>query len=197
MDAFLLHSGFISLPLKVLEKKEPLAGSLITKAMTANITSVDHTNYYDPEIEKMCRTVGGMIANFEFREALLKKALQLLSYKGSFKDWVSMQMQSPVLTEAHVRYLKDTIAYVCSGKHRDISHGSYRRILNISTNTTAFPEDPFLPMKEMLQQTEVNKVEDFVVRWTQEVEGIVDLLQTLDVIYGPRYLAEGQHVSPT
>ncbi len=198
MTLLMLHSGFVSPVLPALEKKTIQDRNFMAEVTAQPMYSFDTSNSYDPDVEDFIKKQSvdrSMFQTFEFREMILKKAIQNFSVNGSFRDWVSLQRYSTVLTDHHVRWLKETVAWVMASRKRSVSNTIARRLLTVNTTLHDTAKDRFIELDAMLDKMENRSTVDAIARWSRSVEGMIDLLASMDVVFGPRQLTEGQHAT--
>lgn len=189
----LLHSGFLAYPRADLGKVAEVEGNYRTAVLNQNQISLDTSNWYDVEVDALmnhCVNTKKAIASFEFRESVLKKAMELFGAPASFADWVSMQRFSPAVTYMHRRFLQETLAYAYNGTERRMSIATYREVLFTGLDSTVHAAaDNTADFKDIFETiASLRNVEntELFINWTRGEHAIQDLLMTLDVIFGLR-----------
>lgn len=188
----LLQSGFIGEDTSDLIQIPEEERSLVQAVITQTIFRVDTSNYYDKAVTQLYAQMAAdpkVFSDFAYRELLLKKAMVLLG-EESFGPWFRAQDQSPCFSYLHERFLKETLLFIYNRQPRSMSHSSYFRLLHVGANNPSFSaqqkETEAYELKQILSRTSNGLTVDMVKQWTCTVEGLQDLLATLNVIYGRR-----------
>lgn len=136
-------------------------------------------------------------ATFQFYERVLVAALQAFG-TPDFREWLSAQAQASTTDYMHARFLKDTMMYLAEGR-REVMIDTWNMLLsgphNIQ-NTTANTDKTQADFKALLayaQETiwpdtrdayRYHDVKYIVFEWVQRPSGVVDLLKTLNIMFG-------------
>lgn len=193
----LLQSGYAGLDSSDLVQIPEKETSLMQAVITQSIFLVDTSNYYDKGVTQLYGQMAvenRAFADFKFRETLILKAFQLFGQED-FRSWFISQSSSPCYSYLHERFLKETLLYVFEGKPRAMSHNSYLRLLHVGANNPAFAMEDRnaldVELKKILLNVPSGLTLDLLKRWTRRVEGLQDLLATLNVIFGRRGMSAG------
>lgn len=132
---------------------------------------------------------------FEFKERILKCALRAFG-TNTLLEWVATQSTSPELTELHHRWMEETLLYVFTGKRREMSNNNWRVLLSVAgTNTEAKGLSKLttaifygnMPSCQFSAEYRANiSIKSFVHLWVQQPGGVVDLMASLNVLFGNR-----------
>lgn len=135
----------------------------------------------DPEVMKFMETltvaVGSRVNSFEFRRNVLVHAQKLF---GDFRAFLMAQSANTALSPHQRAFLTDTIEYINSGR-RPISIRTRMELINAEKGVgyKTWPTDS-VDLARRLQCG----VEDYMYHWINHSEGFIDLLCTLDLIFG-------------
>lgn len=128
--------------------------------------------------------------SFEFKEKILKAALTHFG-EVRFLDWVRAQWTSPEYGDNHSRWIDETVEFVFTGKRRGLSTNGWCVILTAGENDTGLKTFSPTIKKCMMNgsfltnRSNINMV-DFITAWVRQPNGINDLLNSLQVLYGVR-----------
>lgn len=188
----LLHSGFISEDTSDLIQVQEEGISLTQAVLTQTIFQIDTKNYYDKVVTEMYSRVATepkVFSDFQFREDVLKKAFELFG-KENYISWFRAQLQSPAFSYLHERYLKETILFAYNRKSRTMSHSGYGRLLRVGLKSATFNQSQNevegVQLNQILTQVDNALTVDLLKNWTSTVEGLQDLVGTMNVIFGRR-----------
>lgn len=127
---------------------------------------------------------------FEFNERILKCALTMFGDLNVL-DWIRAQWQSPDYGSNHARWIDETIDFIFTGKRREISTNGWCAILTAGENDTG--EHTFSPtVKKTLMAGGLLgfkgniPMSQLIVIWVRQKNGITDLINSLNVLYGVR-----------
>ena len=192
-DMRLLQSGFIAYPKSDLGKVAEGTTNFHTAVLTRNVTVLDTDNWYDVEIDELKRRLvdgSRAITSFEFREAIIKKALEVFGNPAPFTEWFSLQRFSPGVTYMHRRYLLETLRFVFDGVPRKMSHTTYKEVLfcgaDVSAHVAADDESEFVELFDKLNELPLGDNASLLFKWTSDAVRTHDLLLTMEVIFGMR-----------
>lgn len=135
-----------------------------------------------------------VIRQFDFRQAYLKEVIRLFNTL-SFKNWVYMQAESPVLTHTGMEFLLDTFNYILTGR-RNLSPVNWASLVTASP-TTAIPDSRkllrvlqcyFGDIKDSTiyaqHQIMPAGLHDLIQAWVSQPDGMMDLVITTGIIFG-------------
>lgn len=131
----------------------------------------------------------GALANFEFREKLLKTALTAFGTKD-FMTWTRLQYEGPVSGELHTKFLDDMLNYILTGR-RSLAVDAWSTMLvvrDIHNNVTPVPHrhfthDFFVDPNNPNRARNAD-LETVLILWTSHEGGFDDLIQTLHLLFG-------------
>lgn len=189
---FLLQSGFITPNATYLVKEDAHDLSIRDKLYLADTRISDNTSYYDENIEKLFnlyRQDNERIRVFEFRQEIIEAAFRVFKFKSaSIIPWISIQLTQRTVGYLHRKYLKETMAFAMLGQPRELENYTYFRLLNPNGDNDVFQtghENPDEVLRSFVKDGSVSLV-DLVNRWTKDVASTIDLLTTMNVIFGRR-----------
>lgn len=193
----LLHSGFVSYELSSLEQLRQDNMTTYQRLTDDRVFSKNYKDYYDVEVDRLTKRYfndPALIKSASFREEVLVKAKQLF-FESDISFWFQMQMKFSTVTHTHRRYLQETVDYVTIGKPRTMSNTNYRRIL--TGNIAGFDRvqqdaDKMFNRGEFMGSETSDWIKGcetvtFLRYWTDCLDGVADLLEWLNVVYGPRH----------
>lgn len=189
----LLHSGFLAYPKADLGKAAESEGNFRTAVHQQSVIGIDTANWYDVEVDAMRDRITGehnAIKDFDFREAVLRKAMELFGAPAPFSEWFAMQRFSPAVTYMHRRFLIETLDFIYANKPRKMSLATYRDVLAAGltneAHTAADKTGDFADLFSVIKDLRSISNTDFFSAWTKDTEGLIDLVLTMDVIFGLR-----------
>ena len=192
-DGELLQSGFMAFEsdrlTKVAEKKKEGMEVVIQ----GSVFEEDLEHYYDGDVKELLLGLDGRsLADVDFREKVLKKAICLFGNKCNFSNWLMLQKESPCFTYLHSRFLADTLRRVLLGKERDMEPSTYLRLLTVKTDATQYVlsdrerDDLFAEIDDLIKSLSDVSIHTLLLEWTTTIEGFADLIKTMNVIFGRR-----------
>lgn len=191
----LLQSGFIAEDSSDLIQIPQEDRSLVQAVITQTIFRVDTSNYSDKGVTQLYMQMAAdptVFSDFTFREQLLAKAFKLFGPE-SFVPWFRAQEQSPCFSYLHERFLKETLLFIYNRQPRTMSHSGYFRLLHVGAKNASFSveqkEAEAFELRQILTTIDNALTVDMVKCWTSSVEGLQDMLSTMNVIYGRRGIA--------
>ena len=138
-DGELLQSGFMAFETDRLTKVPEKKKEAMDMVIHGSVFTEDTEHYYDAEIKSLLDGFDNRaLADFDFREKVLKKAICLFGYKSNFSNWLMLQKESPCFTYLHSRFLTDTLRHVLLGKERDMEPSTYLRLLTVKTDAAQY-----------------------------------------------------------
>lgn len=191
----LLQSGFISEDHSDLIQIPQESRSLTQAVITQTIFRVDTSNYYDKAVLQLYSQMAAdpkVFSDFNYRELLLKKALELFGPE-TFTTWFRAQSQSPCFSYLHERFLKETLLYIYNRQPRSMGNSSYFRLLHVGANNAIFSaeqkESEANELNQVISNVNNGLTIDLIKRWSSTIEGLQDMLSTMNVIFGHRGIA--------
>ncbi len=188
----LLQSGFIAEDSSDLIQIPEEERTVVQSVISQNLFRPDTSNFYDKGVTQLyyhAAAEPNAFRDFQFREILLKKMFTLFG-EANFVNWVRAQASSPSLSYLHKRFLKETILFVYESKPRTVSNNSYFRMLRAGKDNAPYAacdhSDQDGTLEKALNSINNALTVDLTGRWTESVNGIQDMLATLNVIYGRR-----------
>ncbi len=111
---------------------------------------------------------------------VLQAALTLF---GDFHAWLDTQLSNPLLSSTKKDYLLDMLAFI-DGRNRMMSHASWMFVLEeVRVDLDQFKIQRLNQSSELLDKS-LTTIQ-VLQRWCQQPEGVLDLLTTLHVLFGP------------
>lgn len=172
--------------------------SLLTSLNPIGMPKVSHHTANETVLELWMDTLADRKDRPDWSEAedIVKAAVAAFGCT-SFVDWVITQGKSPDYSEHHANWIDETILYLYTDKSRGMSHNNWRTIL--IPGGLRHPPEPYTPVvrRFMLQDpmtkygTPVGAVPDLSVKgvvqtWVQKPGGLMDLMASMYVLFGPR-----------
>jgi hypothetical protein len=160
-----------------------------------NKTSIATTNRYTASLEVQAMWASILadapeVKTFEFKEKILKIAL---SHFGDMNvlDWVSAQWMTEEYGSSHAKYLDETLKLVFGGIKRSMGTNAWSVILTAGRNDkgprTFTPVMREYLLKDSFKMTRRNvPMGEIIVRWVRQPGGIMDLANSLQILYGTR-----------
>lgn len=187
-----LHSGFVAFPSDSYVRNVEEVTSFKTSLHRNKVENTDTANYYHIGVEALFQRWHKnekLVNDMQFREDVLKLASTLFR-SINIQTWVLMQLKANTVGPLHRRYLADTFFYALCDVPRKMENYSYYRLLNATETSKNWPaRDDELEdeLKAILGANTSLEISHLLCRWTGSVAGIVDLIQTMHVIYGRRH----------
>lgn len=134
--------------------------------------------------------------SWEENEEIIKAAVNAFGC-NSFIDWVITQGKSPDYTAHHHNWINETILYLYANQPRALSESNWRDLL-IPGGLRHPPEPRSAEVRHFLLQDAMTKygtyqgqlpdttVKGVVRTWISKPGGIIDLMASLNVLFGPR-----------
>lgn len=189
---FLLQSGFVTPSADFLVKEEKKELSLRDRLYLKDTRISTNDSFYDEKIEKLFKSYrqdNSRIQSFEFREDILKSAIRAFSHYGAtLVPWVKMQLSQRTVGYLHRQYLLELFT-AANGGQRKLDNYTYYRLLSPIGNNDVFNTGKVDIEAELDQLTRTwsdLSLAGILTTWTKDIEGMVDLLKTLHVIFGRR-----------
>lgn len=190
---FLLQSGFVTPNATYLVKEDDHDLSIRDKLYLADTRILDNTSYYDENIEKLFKLYhkdNSIIKQFEFRNEVLEAAFRVFKFgSASILPWIRIQLTQRTVGFLHRKYLKETLAFAGMGAAREMENYTYYRLLKNDVNGPNFQtgkEDPDALLKDFVSDGDTVNLIDIIGYWTADTARFIDLLVTLNVIFGRR-----------
>jgi len=189
--AHILQSGFLAWPTTDLVKIDAEDTSFKNSLYTPDYQVIDTENYYDKGVEALFsqwRKDNSLITHFEFREAVILSALRVFRDK-SIVPWIRLQLSQSSLSYLHRKFLSEVFRSAIDNTAKTMENMQYYQLLRptLSAPTTPADErDVTGILSSILKGNTSDLVADILVRWTEDLDGVLDLLSTLHVIFGRR-----------
>ena len=189
--AHILQSGFLAWPTTDLVKIDAEDTSFKNSLYTPDYQVIDTENYYDKGVEALFsqwRKDNSLITHFEFREAVILSALRVFRDK-SIVPWIRLQLSQSSLSYLHRKFLSEVFRSAIDNTAKTMENMQYYQLLRptLSAPTTPIDErDVTGILSSILKGNTSDLVADILVRWTEDLDGVLDLLSTLHVIFGRR-----------
>ncbi len=190
MKAPILASGYITYPVDTLVSKTIDENIFIKYVIVKDYLKSKNVYFYSEEVSRLYKQLlenDADILSVNNRVATIKIAKQLFD-NATLLDWIKLQKHNPLLSMNHVRFIKETIEFIRTGK-RAIGSATWIRLieptLNDNSNTVEiqqslddvikiYGDDLSTPISEQL------------TNWLRQKGGYVDLINSLYILYGPR-----------
>ena len=193
--ARILQSGFLAWSSTDLVRTSTEEVSFKASIYMPDYQVADTENYYDKNVEflfQQWRNDNSLMQRFEFREAVLILAMRVFHEKSTL-PWIQLQLNHAALSYLHLKFLSEMFASAMYNKAKTVDNFQYYRMLKpqlaAPTAIAKRPVEGFL--KEMLDfsngaSSQTNLVSRILTEWTEDVDGLCDLLESLHVIFGKR-----------
>lgn len=197
-----LQSGFLAYQtrlelIKGVSPKDPFRDFVLDadhlKSENQAYYSTDIDNLYEQALKN--RDVYKLM---DFREKIIITAFRAFGCH-TFKSWLDTQSRSRYIGDLHLQFLTETMQY-CVDKNKRITNiNTWWSILSIlpqSTKVTVNIENfiknryPKLYNDNRSRSTQDWEMDRVISNWTQDEDGVTDLLVTLKVIFGSRNVVE-------
>jgi hypothetical protein len=207
----ILQSGFIAVSDKGLISDTIEKNSFVDFVLLKGYLKSRNTYFYSPEVlglyTEFCAD-NKVINSIDFKERILLQAFKCFK-QADFYDWIKLQYEYGEISELHSVFLLETYLFALYGDKRKINIAQWSGLLEkkMSTYSVHFDpakyfrtkEDHFLrrvaQSKESIagfltrpQDENIGRMESAIRTWTTNEAGFIDLLFTLNVIFGPRHL---------
>lgn len=200
---FILQSGFVAINPTELEITPENKGTFRDSLYATDYRIGDNVNLYDEGIERLFsqfRKDNNIVTNFEFREQILKAAFRVFnSGIDSIVPWLRVQVNQRTVGYIHRKFLVETLRMLHTGEERTMDAYSYHRLTEAEdTGNRSQPglDRPNDILLEYISKHNNYSLSRLITRWTESIDGFVDLLKSLEVIFGKRtgYMAPVRHV---
>lgn len=195
MHAMRLQSGFLAWPSPELVQQDEHSGSFRDAVLSPEFKMHDTENYYDRGVESLFsqwRKDDSLIHQFNFREAILLTAMRCFRDK-SIVPWLRLQVSQTRLGYLHRNFLTGMFDSAVRNIPKSLDNFQYYRLLTPKdTERTVSKQERDITgiLDELLQPGEDSTVSNILANWTVDIDGFIDLLVCLHVIFGKR---EGIH----
>lgn len=126
------------------------------------------------------------VSHFDFREQILRAAKAAFG-TASLYDWLSAQTNSPSFSAYHADYLNETLEFALYGVRRRLSYNNW--VVLLAPNHAMPPKDLPRTLIDWLSDQHQRggmSITSFIGSWLMQENGIVDLLESLYVMFGKR-----------
>jgi hypothetical protein len=126
------------------------------------------------------------VSSFEFRERILQVAKPAFG-TTSLYEWLVSQVNSPTFSPYHADYLNETLEFALYGVKRRLSYNNWVVLLapNHAMPPTTVPRTLQEWTTDRYQRGGMT-VTSLIACWVSQERGIVDLLESLFVLFGKR-----------
>ena len=121
------------------------------------------------------------VNSFEFRERILIAAKRAFG-DGRFGDWLQAQYGSLFYGDYHRRWLIETAEFVMLGKPRQCTYNVWMGLLDTGRTSPCVG----MVTSVALDAAAPGSKSDFLEMWVKKERGILDLLESLHVLFGLR-----------
>ena len=191
---FILHSGFVTTDSSKLLRSTIEDKGIRKMVIQPSSLGEDPDSYYDSEVTgifNQWRKDEDLIRNFEFRETLLKVALRAFDDQ-SFGRWIELQHAQGGVGYLHRRFIKEMVGRIFSEQAKTMDNYQYYRLLSREPFSTKFPDTNVSSvlstdyLDTFIKSGQGSFMPDVLTEWTKDTDGVVDLICTLNVIFGRR-----------
>ena len=191
---FILHSGFVTTDSSKLLRSTIEDKGIRKMVIQPSSLGEDPDSYYDSEVTgifNQWRKDEDLIRNFEFRETLLKVALRAFDDQ-SFGRWIELQHAQGGVGYLHRRFIKEMVGRIFSDQAKTMDNYQYYRLLSREPFSTKFPDTNVSSvlstdyLDTFIKSGQGSFLPDVLTEWTEDTDGVVDLICTLNVIFGRR-----------
>ena len=191
---FILHSGFVTTDSSKLLRSTIEDKGIRKLMIQPSSLGEDPDSYYDSEVTSIFnqwRKDEDLIRNFEFRETLLKVALRAFDDQ-SFGRWIELQHAQGGVGYLHRRFIKEMVGRIFSDQAKTMDNYQYYRLLSREPFSTKFPDTNVSSvlstdyLDTFIKSGQGSFLPDVLTEWTKDTDGVVDLICTLNVIFGRR-----------
>lgn len=191
---FILHSGFVTTDSSKLLRSTIEDKGIRKMVIQPSSLGEDPDSYYDSEVTgifNQWRKDEDLIRNFEFRETLLKVALRAFDDQ-SFGRWIELQHAQGGVGYLHRRFIKEMVGRIFSEQAKTMDNYQYYRLLSREPFSTKFPDTNVSSvlstdyLDTFIKSGQGSFLPDVLTEWTKDTDGVVDLICTLNVIFGRR-----------
>lgn len=191
---FILHSGFVTTDSSKLLRSTIEDKGIRKMVIQPSSLGEDPDSYYDSEVTgifNQWRKDEDLIRNFEFRETLLKVALRAFDDQ-SFGRWIELQHAQGGVGYLHRRFIKEVVGRIFSDQAKTMDNYQYYRLLSREPFSTKFPDTNVSSvlstdyLDTFVKSGQGSFLPDVLTEWTKDTDGVVDLICTLNVIFGRR-----------
>ena len=191
---FILHSGFVTTDSSKLLRSTIEDKGIRKMVIQPSSLGEDPDSYYDSEVTgifNQWRKDEDLIRNFEFRETLLKVALRAFDDQ-SFGRWIELQHAQGGVGYLHRRFIKEMVGRIFSDQAKTMDNYQYYRLLSREPFSTKFPDTNVSSvlstdyLDTFVKSGQGSFLPDVLTEWTKDTDGVVDLICTLNVIFGRR-----------
>ena len=191
----ILQSGFLSVESPALALSSTPTNVEEMKAIELNKPNANENAspyHYNVDVKLVVdafRNNRNLMNDFDFRQRVLKAAKESFG-TPTLLSWCGLQLNSPFLTTMHRKYILDTVDYLSTG-HRSIMIDSWWELIEPRPLTQADKGADY-PLKERLMN---GKLTNSLADWVAQPDGYVDLLRSLDIIFGKKSKHNGSWVA--
>lgn len=191
---FILHSGFVTTDSSKLLRSTIEDKGIRKMVIQPNSMGEDPDSYYDSEVTNVFnqwRKDEDLVRNFEFRETLLKVALRAFDDQ-SFGRWIELQHAQGGVGYLHRRFIKEMVGRIFSDQAKTMDNYQYYRLLSREPFSTKFPDTNSTSvfstdyLDTFIKSGQGSFLPDVLTEWTKDMDGVTDLICTLNVIFGRR-----------
>lgn len=191
---FILHSGFVTTDSSKLLRSTIEDKGIRKMVIQPSSLGEDPDTYYDSEVTgifNQWRKDEDLIRNFEFRETLLKVALRAFDDQ-SFGRWIELQHAQGGVGYLHRRFIKEMVGRIFSEQAKTMDNYQYYRLLSREPFSTKFPDTNSASvfstdyLDTFIKSGQGSFLPDVLTEWTKDMDGVADLICTLNVIFGRR-----------
>jgi hypothetical protein len=183
-----LQSGFVALHTGGLTQPTPVNTSLREAIFFQQARDRFAEYYYSNEVAQLYEQWShdsSVLKSFEYRESLLKVAMKVFGTKN-FATWLKHQSNKAPVSQLHKAFLLETLNYLTDVSPRSVDVTQWSRLLEASNINHHVDVD----LRQYFSTTTVEamseSVDEIIRMWSMRESGMLDMLLTLNVIFGPR-----------
>lgn len=123
---------------------------------------------------------------FDFKERILRAAVAAFGTK-TIGAWVEAQHRSEYHTPYHQSWIEETLNYVLSSKPRAYPWSVWFPLMRCGQGEPI--KGTSMAVRRILEESAEARsmsVEDFIVLWCRQPDGVNDLIASLNIVFGKR-----------
>lgn len=124
--------------------------------------------------------------SFEFKERIVRAAITAFGTK-TIKAWVEAQHRSEYHTPYHQSWIEETLNYVLASKPRAYPWSVWFPLMRCGQGEPI--KGTSMAVRRILEESpdvRALSVEDFIVMWCRQPDGVNDLIASLNIVFGKR-----------
>jgi hypothetical protein len=206
----ILQSGFLGFNEKCLSRPVKHNDIVINDILSKDFLNENNINFYCSDTSvfyKLAIEQPNLLKDIDFREKIINNSFLTLGV-SSLQEWIEYQNKSNMLSTTHVEFIEDTLKFI-SGYNRIINVQQWQRLIELNriktTNKVNYVKyfdigensgkgiskvdafcDEYILYSETRQEINLIKptMPGCIHQWVSRNEGFLDLITTLDIIFG-------------